>query len=69
MIEWHSGDPRESINKRAKIIIHAGDRALLGQVETKNVYCIWTDHEFDHYKFIDADAQWPEHWRWTWEPK
>ena len=65
---WRKGDPREVVGKRANIIILTGDMALLGQVDCKESWSIWTDHDFDRYKFIDPDDKWPDHWVWTWAP-
>ncbi len=61
---WNTNDPREVVEKRARIIIDAGDEALIGNVDVKHTYAVFTNHEFDRYKCIGADTSWPSHWRW-----
>jgi len=65
---WNTEDPRYTIGKRADIVIHTGDDALKGQVETKHSWSIWTTHEFDRYSFIGPDDDWPSHWQWVYAP-
>jgi hypothetical protein len=66
---WNKEDPRETISKRAQIIIYTGEEALVGRVNTKDSWCIWTNHEFNRYKFISACDNWPNHWLWAYTPK
>lgn len=67
-IEWKNEDPRYTIGKRGQIVIYDGRDAWAGDVETKEGWAIWTTHEFDRYRFISADDEWPTHWWWTYAP-
>lgn len=67
---WSNADPRESIGKHADIVICGPRDAWRGRVETEEAWCIWTTHaDLDRLAFIDADAEWPKHWRWTMAPE
>lgn len=70
---WRNTDPRELINKRARILIlrpseFGGKRYRVGlaDVDTKEVYNIFTD--FDDYRSINADMKWDPLWWWAWAP-
>lgn len=69
-MEWFENDPRLSVNKRANIIV-VDRRSLylktcVGEVETKNGWSIYL--EFENYRCISANAEWPEGFVWTWAP-
>lgn len=71
---WHKEDPRFSINKRANIIIvdrrseyPSQWKICFAHVDTKEVYCIFT--EWNNYKCMDADAEWVDGWVWTYAPE
>lgn len=73
-MEWKNTDPRLDINKRAQIVIlrpsekgHFFYAAGVGYVETKDVYCIFTD--FGDHRLIHADQEWDSSWKWIFAPK
>ena len=64
---WSNTDPREVINKRARIIILRPSesgfghyRSSVADVHTKEVYNIFTD--FEDYQVINADMEWDPIW-------
>lgn len=68
---WHNTDPRHEIYKRATIVIlipitDKKKSAFMGEVETKNEWCVFTD--YPERQLISADDQWPEHWLWIYSP-
>jgi hypothetical protein len=70
---WSNTDPRESIDKRANIIILrpsligvSHPEVAYAQVDTKEVYCIFTD--FENYRCINADMKWDPSWQWEFAP-
>jgi hypothetical protein len=72
--EWKNTDPRHDIYKRANIIIirpsslgGGHKEAALGHVETKNVYCVFTDFK-DGTTHIGEESDWDEAWLWTRTP-
>lgn len=70
MYDWHYGDPRFEINKRAKIIILRPEHgphweAGTGFVDTKDGWCIHTSFERNFH----ADDEWDQDWCWTWAPE
>lgn len=66
---WSTRDPRETINKRARIIVIAGHRVVFGEVETKHGYCVSLDHnDPDERRFVAEDEPWPG-WFWAFAPR
>lgn len=72
--EWKNTDPRHDVGKRANIVIirphiygNGVMEAACASVDTKNVYCIFTD--FDNHKLIDENEDWDQDWMWTWAPR
>jgi hypothetical protein len=72
-LEWKNTDPRYDINKRAKIIIlrpsefgHNRKEVALANVDTKEVWCIFTD--FYNTSCISADDKWDDSWFWIFAP-
>lgn len=70
-MNWRRGDPRDSINKRAYIIIlrpsiagRGGWTPGTGFVDTKDGWYIHTS--FDDHRSID---EWDPDWAWTWAPE
>jgi hypothetical protein len=69
---WKKDDPRDTIYKRANIIIlrpHIsghGWEAGTGDVETKNSYCIWTF--FENHPFFAEGDKWDKDWLWCRAP-
>jgi hypothetical protein len=62
---WSTRDPRETIGKRARIVVIAGDRVAVGNVETKHGYFISLDHnDPDERRFVGEDESWPG-WFWS----
>lgn len=71
-MEWSNQDPREIINKRAKIIVFnlLDNEVFIGDVETKHAYCIFfRGRLLDQNTFVSADDDWPQEWRWTFTPR
>lgn len=65
--EWRTNDPRIDINKRANIIIIKPDGEVSkAHVDTKEVYCIFTD--FSDCRCIGEGKVWNTEWKWTWGP-
>jgi hypothetical protein len=58
---WKKTDPRDSINKRNHIVIlrpnssGKGLEASMGDVETKNAYCIFTS--FENHLLVGEDEK------------
>lgn len=72
--EWRSGDPREVVDKHARIIILTPQgQALTGLVETKHGYSVELSIDVLGGKdrgwgYIGADDRWDETWRWSFWP-
>jgi hypothetical protein len=70
--EWKSTDPRESINKRARIVIVSclDRRAFTADVDTKETWTVLLNGRGkDERQAILPDEPWPERWLWTYESK
>ena len=71
-LKWQNTDPRDSINKRARIIIvrpntqGAGEELGQGWVDTKEGWYIHTT--FEGHSSISADDKWDPIWRWIFWP-
>jgi hypothetical protein len=68
-VEWYKNDPRQSIGKRADIVIVdlALNISCLGNVDTKSVFTVFTG--FQEKPMINADDEWPASWLWAFRPK
>lgn len=67
MYSWKNTDPRLDINKRAYIVIIRPVMDICtAHVDTKEVYCIFTD--FDDCKVIGEKSKWNQDWQWIWGP-
>jgi len=72
-MEWKSTDPRIDINKRGDIVILRPSArgfiydAGMGQVDSKETYCIFTT--FEDHRHISADDEWDSSWLWHRSPK
>lgn len=67
MYEWRSTDPRIDIYKRADIVIIRPDGSISkAHVDTKEVYCIFTD--FSDYRSICENKNWDSSWKWIYGP-
>jgi hypothetical protein len=71
--KWQNTDPRDSVNKRARIIIvrpstqgNHGEELGQGWVDTKDGWYIHTT--FADHKSISADDKWDPIWRWIFWP-
>jgi len=71
--KWQNTDPRDAINKRARIIIvrpntqgNHGEELGQGWVDTKEGWHIHTT--FADHPSIHADDKWDPIWRWIFWP-
>ena len=69
---WKKTDPRESINKRARIVIlrptaTSSLEAGIGYVDNKDTFCIFT--AFENHSLVNENEKWDETWLWTWAPE
>lgn len=71
--KWRNTDPRDSIDKRARIIIvrpntqgNFGEEIGQGWVDTKEGWYIHTT--FEDHKDLHADDKWDPIWRWVFWP-
>lgn len=66
---WSTDDPREHINKRARIVVIAGDRVMLADVETKHGYGVFLEpNDPDFRRYVAEDEPWPG-WFWASAPR
>lgn len=70
LVQWSNADPRDTIYKRANIIIlrpntqgQFGNEVGEGWVETKEGYHIHTT--FEDHRHISADDKWDPIWWWV----
>jgi hypothetical protein len=73
LVQWSNADPRDTIYKRANIIIlrpntqgQFGNEVGEGWVETKEGYHIHTT--FEDHRNISADDKWDPIWWWVMGP-
>lgn len=70
---WKTTDPRDSVNKRASIVIlrpNPAGRGLdagMGYVDTKEGWYVGTT--FEEHSSVHEGDKWPEGWLWTWAPE
>jgi hypothetical protein len=70
---WSNADPRNTIYKRATIVIlrprasgHGWETGI-GQVETKNGYSVLTS--FENHDLVAEGEKWDELWMWVRAPE
>lgn len=67
---WSNEDPRESIDKRAEIVVVAPEgEAFCASVETKHAYCVFLKRRGNDVKsHISEGDEWPTEWKWARAP-
>lgn len=68
MMTWFNTDPRLGHNKRGQIVIVDKRTYAMarGSVDCKEGWHVFTN--FDNYRTINADDNWPEDFVWTYMP-
>jgi hypothetical protein len=63
---WSNKDPREVINKRGNIVVHAPENEVFfAEVEVHQDYCVFLGRDLDRKQLINEDDKWPEEWYWV----